>query len=292
MEVTINLLIFVHLRHRKMNKIYFVPVGGLANRFRAVASAAVIAEESGSQLNIFWFQDWALNAPFRDFFEPLSIDGCKLHEASFIHHLLYDRPRSRNLYLPRIYQKIRFEHCIYEEQIETLRKKAGYFSQLAKEGDVYIASFNPMVVYPSSLLRSIFRPLPFIVAQVEERCQRMSDYCIGVHVRRTDHVTSIANSPDELFFEALDKEIELHRDVTIYLATDSEEVKQSFKERYGNRLFYSSAVSDRNSSKGIGEAIVEMFTLSKMRKIYGSFGSSFSELAAQFGDIPLTILKK
>ena len=275
-----------------MNKIYFVPVGGLANRFRAVASAAVVAEESGSQLHIFWFQDWALNAPFCDFFEPLSIGDGKLYEANLVHHLLYDRPRSKNLYIPRVYQKIRFKHCIYEEQIETLRKNVGYFRQLAKEGDVYIASFNPMVAYPSSLLRRLFRPLPFILAQIDERFQRMSDYCIGVHVRRTDHVTSIANSPDELFFDALDKEIELHRDVTIYLATDSEKVKESFKERYGRRLFYSPAVADRNSSKGIGEAIVEMFTLSKMRKIYGSFGSSFSELAAQFGDIPLTILKK
>lgn len=47
-----------------MGKITFVPVGGLANRMRAVASAVTLAAKSDSDLSIVWFQDWALNAPF------------------------------------------------------------------------------------------------------------------------------------------------------------------------------------------------------------------------------------
>ena len=54
-----------------MGKITFVPVGGLANRMRAVASAVTLAAKSDSDLSIVWFQDWALNAPFSQLFKPV-----------------------------------------------------------------------------------------------------------------------------------------------------------------------------------------------------------------------------
>lgn len=40
-----------------MGKITFVPVGGLANRMRAVASAVMLAGKTKSELSIIWFQD-------------------------------------------------------------------------------------------------------------------------------------------------------------------------------------------------------------------------------------------
>lgn len=54
-----------------MGKITFVPVGGLANRMRAVASAVMLAGKTKSELSIIWFQDWALNAPFYQLFKPV-----------------------------------------------------------------------------------------------------------------------------------------------------------------------------------------------------------------------------
>ena len=63
-----------------MGKITFVPVGGLANRMRAVASAVTLAAKSDSDLSIVWFQDWALNAPFSQLFtcgqEDCLFAGC------------------------------------------------------------------------------------------------------------------------------------------------------------------------------------------------------------------------
>ena len=56
-----------------MGKITFVPVGGLANRMRAVASAVTLAAKTDSELSIVWFQDWALNAPFGRF--TRNVDG-------------------------------------------------------------------------------------------------------------------------------------------------------------------------------------------------------------------------
>ena len=70
--------------------------------------------------------------------------------------------------------------------------------------------------------------------------------------------------------------------MAIYLATDSEEVKWEMKERYGDWIFCSGkkgTVDLRN--KGVG--ITDMYTLARTQKIYGSFQSSFSDMAAQIG---------
>lgn len=42
---------------------------------------------------------------------------------------------------------------------------------------------------------------------------------------------------------------------------------------------------------GNKEGITDMYTLARTQKIYGSFQSSFSDMAAQIGGVPLEILK-
>lgn len=81
-------------------------------------------------------------------------------------------------------------------------------------------------------------------------------------------------------------------DVSIYLATDDESVKQELKKRYGKRLIYVKDKADHSSIAGIQGGIVDMYVLARTQKIFGSFHSSFSELAAQIGNIPLEIIKK
>ena len=88
-----------------------------------------------------------------------------------------------------------------------------------------------------------------------------------------------------------DEKIKEDGKVAIYLATDSEEVKREMKERYGDRIFCSGKKADRGSLEGIREGITDMYTLARTQKIYGSFQSSFSDMAAQIGGVPLEILK-
>lgn len=59
----------------------FVPVGGLANRMRAVASAYNLARHTGVNLSVVWFGDWAVNARFCNIFEP--VNGLCLRDATF-----------------------------------------------------------------------------------------------------------------------------------------------------------------------------------------------------------------
>ena len=62
----------------------FVPSGGLANRMRAVASAHELCKKVDSTLQVVWFQDWALSAPFHSIFEETPLVA--IREATILDH--------------------------------------------------------------------------------------------------------------------------------------------------------------------------------------------------------------
>ena len=126
----------------------------------------------------------------------------------------------------------------------------------------------------------MFRPVPQVEAVIGKRVAAFSAYTVGVHIRRTDNALSIEHSPLDLFFDCLDQELAAHSDLCIYLATDSEEVKQAMRARYGERIVCAESKADRSTTEGIREGIADLWTLARTQKIYGSFHSSFSELAA------------
>ena len=274
-------------------KMIFVPAGGLANRIRATLSAIALAEQTGIELKVTWFRDWALHAAFRDLFVPGRLpEGVRIVEASVMDLLVYDRPRQKNFRVPALFQKVMFRACLYEHQIDALRTQGFDFEEWVKqEGNVYMASYLPFYAYPDALLHEVFRPVPQVEEVIERRVSVFSAYTVGVHIRRTDNTLSIKHSPLELFFDCLDKEQAAHPDLCIYLATDSEEVKQAMRARYGERIVCAESKADRGSTAGIREGIADLWTLARTRKIYGSFHSSFSELAAEQGGIPLIVVK-
>lgn len=274
-----------------MHKFVFIPVGGLANRMRALTSALTLARKSDCRLQVIWFQDWALRAPFHALFQEIHEPDLALKEATW-GDFVYDRPRQRNLYLPRFFQRICFKRCLYEKSITPLCKQNFDFTEWARQDRVYMASYTAFQSYSYDLLRKLFVPQPEIQHLIDRRCTHFTSRTIGVHIRRTDNTASIRQSPVELFFAAIDQELDACPDLSIYLATDSETVKQELKRRYGNRLLCAEEEADRSSTSGIQGGVADMYTLARTDKIFGSFQSSFSELASQLGNIPLVIVKK
>ena len=275
-----------------MNKLTFVPAGGLANRMRATAAAYTLASRVGSPVSVVWFCDWALNAPFHALFEPVRFDGMTLRDASWTDRVMLDRPRRKNFFIPRLFQRIMFRSALYEARITPLRRQNFDFEQWARQGNVYLASYTGFLPYDFALLRQLFVPLPEVERSIARFTRQFGRHTIGVHIRRTDNVDSIRQSPTELFIEAIDRELQANPATTIFLATDSEAIKDEMRRRYGERVLTATEEADRDSIEGIRGGIVDMFALSRTDKIYGSFQSSFSELASQIGGVELQILSK
>lgn len=265
-----------------------VPAGGLANRMKAIVAAHCLCQRTGGNLRVVWFKDWALPARFDDLFEPLAQPGLTLKEATALDLALYDRPRRRNLWLPKLPQRLLFQSSIHENDITPLKNRQFDFDAWARGRRCWMSCYQEFGQIDDALYAAMFRPVGLVAQQVERRVSQFSPYTIGMHIRRTDNVRSIAESPTHLFIEAGRRELAAHADLTIFLATDSEQVKAELRHEFGSRLVTAQEAATRSSVAGIQDGLVDMLTLSRTAHIYGSAGSSFSPTAAKIGGCPLT----
>ena len=200
----------------KKRYILLVPVGGLANRMKAIDSAIKLSRKTNSELHIIWFKDRGLNCRFDQLFEPIDLPNVKVTEATWSDYLLYDRPRQKNIFIPRLFQKATFDNCIYEKQALHLFYENFDFYDWAKNRKVYIASFVYFYSPEDENDRfSVFRPLASILQEIDTRCSLFGTNTVGVHIRRTDNALSIAQSPTRLFIESIKKEKEQKSETTI-----------------------------------------------------------------------------
>lgn len=282
----------IHYLKKSQNKkrITLVPVGGLANRMKAIDAASALAHKAGAQLRIIWFKDKGLNCRFDELFKPLQLKNVTLKEATWIDKLVYDRPRRKNFHLPRLFQRILFDACIYEDKATQLFYNKFDFLSWAREKDCYIASC--VYFYPQSIrpLFSIFQPIDNIQERIKDITNRFTPNTIGIHIRRTDNIASINQSPTELFIERIKMEMEKDNQCLFYLATDSEEEKARLKNLFGKHVIISPRAADRNSIAGMQDALTELYILSRTKKIFGSMKSSYSETAAQITNINCELL--
>ena len=271
------------------SRLLFVPSGGLGNRLRAIASAVCLAEQTGVELQMAWFKDWGMGARWCEIFKPMERQS--LREATLTDCLVYDRPRKRNLFVPRLFQSILFEQRIDEREVTPLKRRDFDFQAWARGKKSYMSCYQDFGTVDNSLYAKLFRPTDELEQRIAGNMERLGDAPIGIHVRRTDNVAATQRSPLSLFFEAMDGIVKANPAQRFYLATDDEPTKTAMKERYGEALLMSSSKAERGTVEGIKDAVVEMFTLARCREIYGTADSSFSVIASRIGNCPLTILE-
>ena len=272
--------------------ITLVPVGGLANRMRSIASGVSLSQKYGETLQIIWYKDTGLNCCFRELFQPLLLSDVNIREATKLDMLLYDRPRKKNFQVPRFFQQFLFDTCLYERDARTQTDNEFDYCEWSHTFQrKYIASYNSFFPATPALLHKLFIPVQPVQDKIQEYVSHFGVHTIGIHIRRGDHQTAISQSPLKLFIQQMDKELE-QQESTFFLATDSEEEKQTLLHRYGDRIITTSQPAHRNSIAGMQQAVTELYTLAATQKIIGSYKSSFSEIAATLSGCPLiTIIK-
>ena len=248
----------------------FVPSGGLANRMRAVASAHELCKKVDSTLQVVWFQDWALSAPFHSIFEETPLVA--IREATILDH------------------RILFQRHIKEQDVTPLKKQSFDFEAWACGKRCYMSCYQVFGTFPDERYQQLFHPVKAVMDVVDGYRSQFNSHTIGLHIRRTDNAESIAKSPTVLFINKVREEIELHDDTKVFLATDSTEVKREFIAAFGSRIITPKEDACRDSISGIRGGVVDLWTLASTQKIYGSAGSSFSPMAASIGGVPLEIM--
>lgn len=278
---------------KKSSSLTLVPVGGLANRMKAIDAAIQLISGTDLALKIYWFRDKGLNCRFDQLFQLLDLPQVSLIEATSFDSFSYDRPRKRNLYIPRFFQLFYFDDCVYEAEATERMYQHFDFRSWAINKRTYLAScvyFFPPA--PDARLFQFFHPVPALQQRIDEVSRTFGNRCVGVHIRRTDNLSSINESPTKLFIDRMQMMVQSDENTCFYLASDSPEEKSKMKAIFGERILTSVTDLSRNSVQGIQDALVELYVLSKTKMILGSVKSSYSETAAQIGQIECQFMKK
>ncbi|MEM1238565.1 MAG: hypothetical protein AAGI45_01870 [Cyanobacteria bacterium P01_H01_bin.26] len=275
------------------SKLTLVPHGGLGNRMRAIDSAVVLSQKLQKSLTVIWLENTPqLRCPFERLFQPLS-------QVSLV------SPAVASLYLDpqtvqgttqlkktlltlsaSFFQTLSFQKIIDNDgtidliQTDRLGTLANYQSVMILTD----RSFYPTNTY------ALFKPIPILENAIEARTVAFNQNTIGLHIRRGDHKKSAEHSPLRLFVDAIEQEIVQNIDTNFYLASDSLLIKQQLIDQFGDRIITHLAPTSRNSEQGMQDAVVDLYALSRTRKIYGSYWSSYSRVAANLSNIELVIL--
>ncbi len=129
--------------------------------------------------------------------------------------------------------------------------------------------------------------------RADEILSHLGENVIGIHIRRTDHIVAIEKSPVDRFVSVIEKELAEDENCKVFLATDDHKTENEIVIRFGKDRIQTLPNKDFSTQKrGMMDAVADMLVLSKCRKIYGSYATQFSGFAAEYGNIPLEVVKK
>ena len=263
-------------------EITLVPFGGLANRMRAIESLVRLIQDTGAGGKVIWFKDQGLNCRFDALFQPLNLPTLRLKEARFPDYILRDRPRKKNFFIPALFERMIYDSCIHEDNFS---KTFDVKQWVLTHQKTYLSSCRIFYQDSDPKMFSIFNPITPLQSKIDDISRSFSENTIGVHIRRTDNLRSIISSPFELYVEKMKSEIEQNGNTNFYLASDSLDEKEKLMQLFGNRIITQHAPVLRNTLEGMQDALVEMFVLSKTKKIFGSPHSTYSLTAAEIGGV-------
>ena len=261
------------------------PHGGLGNRMRVIDSAWLLAKRTGKHLTVVWEMSAELNCSFTDLFllpDTLSLKEYKSNGiGNRISALLSKSMNKLGVHLPAGY-----DFYLFNKDILTAKSLDADLPAMVKgKKSIYIDTVHRFFYDEGTL--SEFSPIPELQSSIDSYTSQFIPPTVGVHIRRTDNAESIRYSPLIHFKSFMKQEIESFKDTQFFLATDSMETELELKELFPGRIITQQKTLDRNTVSGIQGALVDLYCLSKTKKIIGSHFSSFSEVASQIEGIPL-----
>ena len=267
-------------------------IGGLGNRMRALDSAIGFCKKYDKELHLVWPYFKGLNCPFESLFEvPKNVRTLSSPSEYSRNKLIRNLKVARRKIAAGLY-RLSFDKVINKKDVYELMQKRFNFNELSRIRNLRIQTDQRF--YSNEKPFEDFRPVKKIRNEIDRYKKIFGNLnVIGVHIRRTDHIASINCSPTEKFIDLMREELEKDSTTRFFVATDSAEEEEILTEKFSDKIItYKKTSLNRESIQGIQDALIDMYLLANTNKIIGSFTSSFSEVAAEIGKIPLIIVGK
>ena len=259
-------------------------LGGLGNRMRALDSAIALARALGYPITMVWNIDASLGCRFNDlFYPPASIQ-------KIVH-----RNRNRKSRIERLLRKITYnigrrkELSMEQQEVEKHMRQHFDFKQLSRYPTVHIATCSHF--YESEAPFREFHPVQQLQSQIDSYTHLFNN-TIGVHLRRTDNYIATEHSPTEFFLATMERMVHDDPQTGFFLATDDPQEEKRFLDAFPGRVISHRKRSyHRSEPAAIQDALIDLYVLSKCKKIIGSYWSSFSDVASALGGAELILPK-
>ncbi|MBN1147304.1 MAG: hypothetical protein JXA78_08610 [Anaerolineales bacterium] len=260
------------------------PIGGLGNRMRVVDSSIALSKATGQSLRLIWLLNPSLNCKFDELFIlPESIERITYLDMYSLAGKLFWR-------LCRAYFSRFYDLYLLQADVVGLLQRGERFEELVAGKRVYIATYSSY--YPSPQPFAELAPIPPLQARIAAMTAGFGDV-IGVHIRRGDNLRSTRYSQTASFIELMSAELSENDDTKFFLATDSPDEEARLKDEFPGRMItYEKTALDRNDPRAAQDALVDLYCLSRCRKLIGSYWSSFTDTAWQINNIERLIIRE
>ena len=284
----------------KKGKLIVQPMGGLANRMRVIGVLYELAKRAGASLCVLWVNNAELGAKWIDLFDypnDFYIEELTPKDGRYMHgYLSKNWYNNINSYLWAYIHGYRWYPSNMVESMNCDTSEEGlehlystWISQLQKGNTLFISTGD--YLGNNYDISAIFRPKH----ELQEKIDAFSlpdQNIYGIHIRRSDNTWAIDNSPIALFETEIEQILSSESDARFYLASDDKEIILHLRNKYGEHIIVRDKTFGRGSVEGMQDALIDMWILSGTKKIFGSYYSSFSEMASAIGSINLMIVKK
>jgi len=142
--------------------------------------------------------------------------------------------------------------------------------------------YNNDNTYIDKKYYQFLKPKLNIQTKINEWVLKLNNKFIACHIRRTD-LHKYHNNKDWWYKPKTDNEYinfinQYDNTYNIFLAADDVETQDTFKDIYGNRVFFKPIIKSNNLRQtSLEDAVIDMFVCSKSIDFLGTHGSSFSD---------------
>lgn len=253
------------------------PSGGLCNRIRVINSAWELAKRRKDKLIVLWYLCPELNCAFEDLFLPVQNPDIRIVNIRSLKdpRKLFWQLTSRQRFGNDDILASKTDGCLNEDFYQSLKKQ------------IYIFTWEHF--YPSHDY-SLYVPTPILQARIDSFTKDFGPRCTGVHIRRTDNAVSMGKSTTEQFIAEMKRELSEHPETRFFLATDDASEEELLRSKFPGKIISNpDRTIDRNSVRGMHDALLDLYCLAATDKLIGSYWSSFTDIAADMRGIEKVI---
>jgi len=266
---------------------YSMSTGGISNRLKIMVSLMRLAKKTKSNFYFYWPKNKLCNLEFQDLFEKMNGEITKEEAKKVLESKnkkyygdnlnLFDFPNKEKV----IFSGWRF--IFQTKDIIPLSKDVLFKGQKNLDYEFFNTPLE-LREELSCLLRN-FKPLPPLMKKIKEFSEKENiSQAIGIHMRRGDFKEAQEISSDKRFLKKIQEILEKDPKVRFFLCTDSKESEKLLKKDFGEKIItYPKKEFDRLKKEFLQEGLIELFLLSKTKRIIGSYLSSYTEMAWWLG---------